>query len=154
VLVFSTLHANDSAGAVMALVHHGVPRFLISSAVIGIISQRLVRKVCEHCQEEYTPPMEVCLEMGLNRDEAKGFKAKRGVGCPHCFYTGYRGRTGIFEIMTFTEELADLILKQAGKEEVRQAAIASGMQTLQQSALNKVREGVTTPELLFATVFV
>jgi len=154
VLVFSTLHANDAASAVMALVHQGVPRFLISSAVIGIVSQRLVRQVCEHCKEDYRPPLEVCLEMGMPREEAENFVGKRGAGCAECFYTGYRGRTGIFEIMTVDDELADLVLKQAGKDEIRRAAIASGMQTLQESALQKVREGITTPEQLFATVFV
>jgi len=154
VLVFSTMHANDSASSVMALVHQGVPRFLISSAVIGIVSQRLVRKVCENCKEDYKPPMEVCLEMGMPREEAETFVGKRGAGCSECFYTGYRGRTGIFEIMTVSEELSDLILKQAGKDELRRAAIAGGMQTLHESALDKVRAGVTTPEQLFATVFV
>ena len=154
VLAFSTLHANDSASSIMALVHQGVPRFLISSAVIGIVSQRLVRKVCEHCKEDYKPPLEVCLEMGMPRDEAEEFVGKRGAGCAECFYTGYLGRTGIFEIMTINDELADLILKQSGRDEIRRAAIASGMRTLAESALDKVRAGITTPEQLFATVFV
>ncbi len=151
-LVFSTLHTNDAGGAVSRLVHLQVPRFLVSTSIVGIVAQRLVRKICAHCREEYEPGDALLEETGLKGTIEPGTKLFRGRGCSYCYHTGYRGRTGIFEVLMVSERIKELILKHASEAEIRQAAISEGMRTLFENATTKVKDGVTTPEELVRTV--
>jgi len=143
-LVFSTLHTNDSAGALTRLIDMGIEPFLVSSSVIGVIAQRLVRLICPHCKVEYVPPEPVL--KSLNLDPTKKEKFYRGKGCEKCKGTGYSGRKGIFEVLVVNEEIRKLIVSKAPASVIKQVAINSGMTTLMADGLNKVREGLTTLE--------
>ncbi|MBF0510352.1 MAG: type II secretion system ATPase GspE [Deltaproteobacteria bacterium] len=143
-LVFSTLHTNDSAGAVTRLVDMGVEPFLISSAVVGVVAQRLVRIVCPKCREAYHPSAEELAEINLSPRLLDNRQLFRGRGCGDCFDTGYRGRTSIYEIMVMTDRIRSLVLKGADANQIRQAAIAEGMATLKQDGTEKLLAGATT----------
>jgi type IV pilus assembly protein PilB len=152
VLVLSTLHTNDAPGAVSSLVGLNVPRFLISSALIGVVGQRLVRRICPHCKEEFLPPPSVLEQLGVPEDQrARPFY--RGAGCDQCFNTGYLGRTGVYELMGVTEELKEAILHGESHSELRRLALKNGMQTLARSTLNKVLDGSTTAEEYLRVIF-
>lgn len=152
VLVLSTLHTNDAPGAVSSLVGLNVPRFLISSALIGVVGQRLVRRICKHCKEEFQPPPSVLEQLSVPEDK-QGKPFYRGAGCDQCFNTGYRGRTGVFETMGVTEELKEAILHGESHSELRRFALKNGMQTLAHSTLNKVLDGTTTAEEYLRVIF-
>jgi general secretion pathway protein E len=144
-LVFSTLHTNDSAGAITRLVDIGVEPFLISSAVLAVIAQRLVRVLCNHCKEAYTPGV-ILENIGISRKQLKTHTIYRANGCEKCFNTGYRGRIGIFEIMHMSEGLKNLILKTFDASQIKQFALQGQMKTLRQSGIDKVLAGTTTIE--------
>ena len=148
-LVFSTLHTNDSAGAVTRLTDMGIEPFLVTSSVIAILAQRLVRSICGYCKEEYTPDEESLLNIGITPDMIKGKKLFKGRGCPECLNTGYRGRTGIFELMLMNEPLQNLILKTSDANTIKQRAIDQGMITLRTNGAHKVLDGLTTIEEVF-----
>ena len=154
VLVLSSIHANDAPSTVTTLLNFDIPGFLIANSLVGILAQRLVRKICPHCKEEYSPDDVLLKQMGADVKKYKNATFYRGKGCSECFHTGYSGRTGIFEIMETNEEIKDLIFRQTTREVIRQVAMDTGMQTLKQSALNKVVEGVTTVEEYFRVVYV
>jgi len=148
-LVFSTLHTNDSAGAMTRLLDMGVEPFLVSSSVEAVMAQRLVRRICEHCAERYTPAAK-----DLPPDfEHDGSALQRGRGCRECRNTGYRGRLGLYELLTMTEEVRELVLERAGAGRIARAATDSGDLTLLRHAgFEKVRQGKTTiAEVLRAT---
>ncbi|MFO7816192.1 MAG: type II secretion system ATPase GspE [Desulfovibrionales bacterium] len=145
-LVFSTLHTNDSAGAITRLVDIGVEPFLISSSVIAVIAQRLVRVLCKECKEAYTPDEETIKEMGLAPEQAEGLVLYRAGACPKCFHSGYKGRVGIYEIMELKSRLQNLILKNYDSHQIKNEAIRQGMTTLFQDGIQKVLNGVTTVE--------
>jgi general secretion pathway protein E len=109
--VFSTLHTNDSASAITRLVDMGVEPFLISSSILAVVAQRLVRVLCEDCRKAYIPNPIYLKSIGFSPDRFKEHRVYKAVGCENCFNTGYRGRFGIFEIMVLTERLKSLILK-------------------------------------------
>ncbi len=152
-LVLSTLHTNDAASALTRLIDMQVEPFLISSSVIGVLAQRLVRVICEKCKEEYTPTAEV-LEIlkevkliGDNlRKDSNGLKLYRGKGCSFCKNTGYYGRTSIYELMELDEEIRSLIVSNVPSEVIKEAALKKGMMTLKDSGLKKALEGITTIE--------
>jgi type IV pilus assembly protein PilB len=152
-LVLSTLHTNDAPSAVTRLVDMGVEPFLISASIIGVLAQRLGRKICQNCKEPYKPPAEALRRVGFNVENADDVVFYRGRGCEQCKHTGYRGRNGIFEFMLMTEEIQDLIVKRAPLSEVRNAALASGMKTLKMDGFQKVLEGMTTVEEVMRVVF-
>ncbi len=142
-LVLSTLHTNDSASAAMRLVEMGVEPFLVSSTMIGAMAQRLVRRVCPKCREEYEP------EPGtLPRDLvlAPGERLVRGTGCPHCRNTGYRGRSGLYELLVMNEVIAERIIERAPSPQIVAAGRSSGLRLLREDGWIKVRAGVTTPD--------
>ncbi len=143
-LVLSTLHTNDAPGAVTRLLDMGVEPFLISSSVIGILAQRLVRTLCQGCQEEYVPSKEVLEDIGLGAKESVKFY--RGKGCSKCRQTGYKGRIGIFELMIPDEKTRRLTLAKASLGEIRKEVYASGMTALKKNGTRKIREGVTSVE--------
>jgi len=151
-LVFSTLHTNDAPGAVTRLLDIGLEPFLISSSVMGILAQRLVRTICKDCKEEYVPTKDELKDIGLlersQKPETGSQKIKfyKGKGCQKCMNTGYKGRIGIFELMSITDKIRNLIVAKAPLEEIRKEAISSGMVTLTADGINKITEGFTTPE--------
>jgi general secretion pathway protein E len=145
-LVLSTLHTNDSAGAITRLVDIGIEPFLITSAVRAVIAQRLIRILCNDCKEEYIPDAMALKSIGLGENEytpKKFFKAK---GCSKCFNTGYQGRTPIFEILVLDHSLKSLILRSSDSTKIRELAIKQNMTTLLQDGVEKIFEGTTTIE--------
>ena len=151
-LVLSTLHTNDAPTAATRLIEMGVEPFLISAAVIGVIAQRLSRRICPNCKEPYKYPEELLMRFGTDLSELNGKELYRGRGCESCRYTGYKGRIGIFEVFVMNTEIADLILRRAPISEIRDAAIASGMTTLLRDGWRKVLAGITTPQEVLRVV--
>jgi general secretion pathway protein E len=151
-LVFSTLHTNDSAGAVTRLIDLGVEPYLVSSSLIAVIAQRLVRKVCPDCKTKYEPTAHELRELGLgdiNPSEGRFFIGK---GCDKCFETGYRGRTGIYELMLIDEQIRDLVYKKANAGQIKKYSIDAGLQTLRMDGARKATSGITTvPEVMRVT---
>ncbi|MDZ7830570.1 MAG: type II secretion system ATPase GspE [Desulfobacterales bacterium] len=145
-LVFSTLHTNDSASAITRLVDLGVEPFLISSSVIAVIAQRLVRVLCNECKEAYTADEATIKEMGLNPDQPEDLVLYRASACSKCFHSGYKGRVGIYEIMELKSSLQNLILKNYDSHQIKREAVNQGMTTLFQDGIRKVLSGVTTIE--------
>jgi general secretion pathway protein E len=143
-LVFSTLHTNDVIGAIPRLQDLGVPPYLISATLEGILAQRLVRRICDQCCEVSQPPKEQVVAL-MGEDFTEGQQhLKRGTGCAHCRGTGFRGRTGIYELLVLTEELKDAITRGAPRSQLRMLAEKSGLRTMQQDGWDKVKAGVTT----------
>lgn len=146
-LVLSTLHTNDSAGAVTRLIDMGVEPFLISSTMIASIAQRLVRRVCPQCATPFEPDPELLrYEFGVGPEQYKDANFRRGTGCEFCRHTGYRGRLAIYEIMPFTERIKQMTVERATALEIKQEALRQGMHTLRQSGWRRVCSGDTTPE--------
>jgi len=143
-MVMSTIHTSDAIAAVDRLIDIGVEPYLIAGAVRGIMSQRLVRRICPHCREEYTPDPEELEQLGLQMKRGTTFY--RGKGCPMCFHTGYHGRTGVFEVVKITPALRRAILDRSPREKLRELALASGYVPLEVNAVRMVFEGVTTVE--------
>lgn len=146
-LVFSTLHTNDAASALTRLIDMGVEPFLISSSVVGILAQRLVRKICHSCKEKYIT--KTVLKDLFIKEETELY---RGRGCDACRGTGFMGRTGIFELLVVNEEIKRMIEAKKSADEIKKKAIKFGMRTLREDGLEKVESGLTTPEeVLHAT---
>ena len=145
-LVFSTLHTNDAPGSVARLIDMGIEPFLIAATLEGIIAQRLVRRICSNCKVEYEPQLEEVLELGLQPEDLGGKRFAYGKGCNNCNKSGYRGRTALFEIMIFTDELRQLVLEQASTGQLRDLAREQGMRTLRESGLLAIFDAVTSIE--------
>jgi type IV pilus assembly protein PilB len=145
-LVLSTLHTNDSPGAITRLINMGVEPFLITSTLEAVVAQRLVRVICRNCRERYYPDQKTLEEIILTKEELKDMVFYRGKGCSQCNKNGYRGRTGIFEVLMVTEALKPLIMDKVQTSVIREAARKEGMLTLREDGLRKVREGTTTIE--------
>jgi len=146
-LVFSTVHTNDAAGAVTRLVDMGVEPFLVASSLIGILAQRLVRVLCKDCRAPYLPAPEELKEIGLVPEdvrEASGGMLYKPTGCPECNNTGYRGRTGIYEMMLLDDELRQLTLKNVDSGTIKRQAVGKGMRTLMDDGAQKVMRGITS----------
>jgi general secretion pathway protein E len=143
-LVLSTLHTNDAPSSVTRLLDLDIPHFLITSTLVGILAQRLVRVICKHCSEEYAPTAEEAVALRIPFEKLAGYKFRRGRGCLHCRQTGYTGRDGIFEVLPVTDKVRGLITKEAGATEIFKAAREEGMRTLREAAIEKVFKGVTT----------
>ncbi len=152
-LVLSTVHTNDAALTVARFFHMGVEPFLMSSSFIGIISQRLTRTICPKCKEAYETSADTLRKLGLNL-ESGSITLYRGKGCELCKYTGYYGRTGVFELMRIDDELREMIVKKASAVELREAAKRKGMKSLLEDGLEKVLEGITTIEEAVRVVYV
>lgn len=143
-LVLSTLHTNDAPSSIARLTDMGVQPYLLESTLIGVVAQRLVRKVCTRCTETYTPGPEVWAALGLQA--RTGITFTRGAGCVHCRNTGYQGRMGVYELMPVDTSIRELIHRQAAPADLQRAAQKIGMQTLRESALLKLATGLTTVE--------
>jgi type IV pilus assembly protein PilB len=143
-LVFSTLHTNDAPTAITRLTDLGMPSFLITASLEGVLAQRLVRRICVDCRTEFEPSDELIMELGLSPSEAKGRSYFYGRGCERCNNTGYKGRVGIFELMIVNDDVRDLIMANASADEIRSLARSQGMVTLRDSGLKMIFDGVTT----------
>ena len=143
--VLSTVHTNDAVGAITRFIDMGIEPFLLSSTLLVSIAQRLVRTVCAYCREPYNPPEKILASWGLENWESANFQ--RGRGCNQCFNTGYKGRTGLYEVLVIDEMIQDLIIKKKSAQDiVRKAVEAGNMKTLKYDAGNKVLRGITTLE--------
>ncbi|MGE3190840.1 MAG: ATPase, T2SS/T4P/T4SS family [Vicinamibacterales bacterium] len=151
-LVLSTLHTDDAPSSVTRLQDIGIEPYVIASATIGIVAQRLMRRLCPACRRQYTPPPDVLRALNMTEADADAMPFYRAVGCDQCNQTGYKGRVGIYEVMRITERVRRLIAQRASEDAVREAAQATGMTTLGEDALAKVRTGVTTAEELLRVV--
>jgi type IV pilus assembly protein PilB len=152
VLVFSSIHAADSPGTIGNLYEFNIPGYLLSNTLLGVVSQRLMRKICPSCRVQYEPDEATFSLLGLDPADYPGLTLAKGMGCTSCFQTGYLGRTGIFEIMEVGEVLRELIFQQISKDVLRKVAMELGMQTLRQSAVDKVLQGLSTVEEVYRVV--
>jgi general secretion pathway protein E len=146
-LVFSTLHTNDSCGAITRLIEMGIEPFLVASSVIAVMAQRLLRRVCPSCRVPYRPSMEELRQLGISADDLEGRSVYRiGPGCPDCKQTGYRGRLGIHELLVIDDEVRNLTMKSSDSSSIRRVAAAKGMTSLREDGAEKVLRGLTTIE--------
>jgi type IV pilus assembly protein PilB len=143
--VLSTVHTNDAAGVITRFIDMGIEPFLIASVLMVSFAQRLVRTVCPYCKEPYNPPANALAAFGITAQEAENAVFLRGKGCTQCNNTGYRGRTGVFEVLVIDEMIQDMIVGERPSPEITRAAVASGrLKTLQKDAIQKVLHGITT----------
>jgi general secretion pathway protein E len=143
-LVLSTLHTNDAPTAIMRLLDLGVPHFLLQATLVGILSQRLVRQVCNYCKISFEIESDRLRAMGLDVGRNGSLRLSRGEGCEKCRGTGYKGRTCILELMPFSENIRKLTHQEADVDAIRAKARAEGMRTLRESAVDKLLNGMTT----------
>ncbi len=143
-LVFSTLHANDAPATVTRLIDIGIKPYLVGSSLSLVMAQRLMRKICPHCKSTYKPTEQELEDCGITPEEAANIDFKIGLGCVHCDNTGFAGRTGIFECLIVNPEIRRLVYEGANQDLIRQAALESGMRTLHDAAMAKMKRGVTT----------
>jgi len=152
-LVLSTLHTNDAPSTINRLLNMGVEPFLVSSAVILIVAQRLVRKACQNCKKPQKLPVETFIDAGFDPEEAKSIVSYRGEGCEICNQTGYKGRVALYEVMPLKDEIKELILQGASVFDLKKAAVNGGMKTLRASGLLKVKAGLTSLEEVVENTF-
>ena len=151
-LVMTSIHANDAAGAIVRLLDFGVEPFLVTSAVIAAMSQRLVRKVCPYCRE--TRPASVAEAMAYQQETGEEkTEFAYGAGCSFCSHTGFLGRIGVFELIPMSDKIRRLVNQQAGAMEVKQQAVEDGLVTMRRDGMLKVKEGITTPREVIRNVF-
>jgi len=143
-LVFSTLHTNDAPSSILRLVDLGIESFLLTATIEAIVAQRLIRRICTNCKEEYTPTDEQLMEMQLKRQDIEGRTFFRGRGCDNCNNSGYRGRRAIFEIMALDDQLREMIMAEASTNALRMESRKRGMRTLRESGLLSIYDGQTT----------
>lgn len=153
-LVLSTLHTNDAPSAIVRMTDMGVEPYLISATVIGVLAQRLGRKVCTECKEPYDVKQGDLRRFGFKVEDPEApVTLYRGKGCEYCKFTGFRGRLGLYELMRMNAEIAELIVRRAPLQDVKEAAKANGMKELREDGLLKILNGITTPEEVMRVVF-
>ena len=143
-LVFSTLHTNDAASAVTRLLDLGIEPYLLASSLSGVLAQRLVRQVCRECGESTAASLKQLDRLGVSSDHIQFARMRRGAGCGECRGTGYRGRLGLFELLSIDEPVRRQILARAAASDIKRAAVDGGMRTLRDDGVAKVLDGVTT----------
>jgi len=151
-LVLSTLHTNDAAGAVSRLINLGIPPFLVASALLGAVAQRLVRTICPRCKETYAADRQEEDLLGEYLQDGGGVRLSRGRGCQYCYQTGYRGRQAIYEILPVSQGIRHMILDGRGDTHLKEQAVREGMQTLRTGAIGEVLRGTTTADELMRVV--
>lgn len=153
-LVLSTLHTNDAPSAIIRMVDMGVEPYLVSATVIGVLAQRLARKICQKCAKPYQVPAGELRRFGFKAAEPDEMVTLyKGEGCEACRKTGFKGRTGIYELMRINDEIAELVVRRAPLADIREAAKANGMHELREDGLDKVLQGITTPDEVMRVVF-
>jgi type IV pilus assembly protein PilB len=152
-LVFSTLHTNDAPSTVTRLQDMGIPPFLISSSLLMVIGQRLVRRICLECREGVSVPVSALIDIGFPPDEAESVQIYTGKGCSACAQTGFKGRIAVHEVMWLTPEVQEAIVRQRPASELKELAVKGGMRTLRQSGLHKVATGLTTIDEVLRVTF-
>jgi type II secretory ATPase GspE/PulE/Tfp pilus assembly ATPase PilB-like protein len=152
-LVLTTIHTNDAPSIATRLVDMGVEPFLIAASMVAGLAQRLTRKICPDCKEEYKPQRELLLRFGFDPKLNPDVKFWHGRGCDTCRQSGYKGRLGVYEMMRVNEELAEMIVRRAPLSEIKEAARANGMHTMQEDGFRKCRDGLTTIEEVMRVVF-
>ena len=145
-LVFSTLHTNDASSAAVRLINMGIEPFLITSSLLGVLAQRLVRCICKSCRAKYAVKKDILEHLGLAKEAVNFYK---GAGCAKCLNSGYKGRSGIFELLVLDEPLRNLIISRASGEDIKRLACERGMRTLRDSSIEKLKSGISTPEEVF-----
>jgi len=152
-LVLSTLHTNDAPSAITRLIEMEVEPYLVASSLDCVVAQRLARRLCEHCKEAYKPSKEELEQARFREDVRKEIKELfRPVGCTRCGRTGFRGRMGLYEVMTVTEEIERLTAEGKSSDDIRRVAIEQGMITLREDGLERTRQGMTSVEEIFRVV--
>lgn len=152
-MVFSTLHTNDAPSAISRLVDIGIKPFLVAAALRAVLAQRLVRRICPNCKQAHTPDEKLLSSLGIRSDQALDANFMLGKGCPKCNSTGFRGRVGVFEMFTMSEELQQMVYENASLVALRNKSKEMGMRTMREDGIRKVIAGVTTPEeVLHSTV--
>jgi type IV pilus assembly protein PilB len=151
-LVLSTLHTDDAPSTVTRLVDIGIEPFLIGSGLVGVVAQRLVRRLCMSCRRQYTPEPDILRALNVSEPDAATIPFYRAVGCDECHHTGYRGRVGLYEVMRMNEKLRRMITQRVPEDALREAALSSGMISLGEDGLTKMKSGVTTAEELLRVV--
>jgi type IV pilus assembly protein PilB len=151
-LVLSTLHTDDAPSTVTRLTDIGIEPFVAGSTLIGVVAQRLVRRLCMSCRRQYTPDPDVLRSLNISESDAASLPFYKAVGCEQCNHTGYHGRLGLYEVMRVTDKLRRLIASRASEEALRDAALAGGMVSLGEDGLAKVKSGLTTAEELLRVV--
>ncbi len=149
-IVLSTLHTNDAPASITRLIDMGVEPFLISSSIVIVVAQRLVRKLCDKCKVKYNPPEEMLKRLRITPEEAKSITFYEAKGCDECGNTGYKGRLPIFEVMEMTDDIAKLTMERANTSVLKKQAIADGMTLLVQDGVRRIKEGLTTIEEVLA----
>ena len=144
-MVFSTIHTNDAAGAFARLTEMGVEPFLVASSLVGVLAQRLVRRLCPHCKESYEPSPEDLQDFGVTPAQARG-TVYRAVGCEECNHLGYEGRMGIYEFLAATDDVKRRVIANEDAGAIKRCAVAGGMKTLRDDGVMKVLAGETTFE--------
>jgi type IV pilus assembly protein PilB len=143
-IVFTTLHTNDAPSAITRLRDMGLPTFLITATIEGVLAQRLVRKICNFCRTPFTPSPEVAMELGMSAEEAAGKPFFYGKGCEKCNNTGYKGRMGLYELLIMNDTLREMVVSEASLDEFRSACRKFGMRTLRESGLKAIHDGLTS----------
>jgi type IV pilus assembly protein PilB len=151
-LVLSTLHTDDAPSTITRLMDMGMEPYVIASALVGVVAQRLVRRLCTSCRRQYTPEAETLRALNITEADAAQFVFYRAMGCEDCNHTGYRGRIALYEVMRVSDKVRRLIAQKGGEDMVRDAAVTAGMITLGEDGLAKVKAGVTTAEELLRVV--
>jgi type IV pilus assembly protein PilB len=151
-LVLSTLHTDDAPSTITRLTDIGVEPFVTGSALIGVVAQRLVRRLCMSCRRQYTPEADILHSLNISEAEAGSLPFYKATGCDQCNHTGYRGRVGIYEVMKVTEKLRRMISQRGSEDALREAALSGGMFSLGEDGLAKVKSGITTAEELLRVV--
>jgi len=144
--VLSTLQTNDAPSTISRLLNMGVEPFLVTASVNLVLAQRLARRICADCRKPVEKSVPALLELGMKPDIAERTQLFKGSGCPKCANTGYKGRIALYEVMPFYEPVKELVLQGASTAEVKAEAIRCGMKSLRMSGLQKLAEGITTPE--------
>jgi type II secretory ATPase GspE/PulE/Tfp pilus assembly ATPase PilB-like protein len=152
-LVFSTLHTNDAPGAVSRLLEMGVEDYLLSSCLLAIMAQRLVRVLCALCKKETTVDSSLLRDLDMDPEQGGSVQVFEPGGCEACDHTGFKGRTGIYELLPVTPQISHLILSRATSGQIKKAAMEEGMKTLRQDGLDKVRQGITSISELIRVTF-
>jgi len=152
-LVLSTLHTNDSPGAISRLINMGIEPCMISSSLIGVMAQRLIRQICPECKTLYYPHKNVLKSIGVDPEENKGFQLAKGEGCPVCYDSGYKGRVGVYELLEINSDYQRLILEEADVTQFRKLMEQNGIKTLRSEGLQKVRERLSTLEEVNRSLF-